>query len=381
MRFTNMTNSKNPLQNILFVSIPENLDKQFNSLKLDPSVLLPVEVPEGISPADWKMEDLSWEMIISGMLKILAYQPSHEHCGYFREFVLAAKPEIINELTQSAIIKSQSHNYDLAEEIFLALKGLKPEDLRIRLNLAILEENRGNHLLSLNRQEEGTRILDTAEDLYTTLLDSGENLPDIYFNAAWFYFSRQNFSRASELASSFLTLTDDETKKEEAERLLRECGGLKERNTEYRNAYEDIAANRDAEGLEKVEAFLKENPDIWNAWFLKGWALRKLERYPEALTAFNRARDLKSDQAEILNEMAICQLELGDYAASSELLQKAFSLEPDNLKVISNMGILALKQERKEEAAGFFRTVLELEPEDPIALQYLDFLKKSSETS
>jgi len=43
----------------------------------------------------------------------------------------------------------------------------------------------------------------------------------------------------------------------------------------------------------------------------------------------------------------------------------------DNVKIISNMGVLALKNGRKDEAAAFFRTVLELDPEDRLAGEYL----------
>ena len=38
------------------------------------------------------------------------------------------------------------------------------------------------------------------------------------------------------------------------------------------------------------------------------------------------------------------------------------------------MGILCLKQDLKSEAEAFFRTVLEFEPDDLIAQQYLDHL-------
>jgi len=41
------------------------------------------------------------------------------------------------------------------------------------------------------------------------------------------------------------------------------------------------------------------------------------------------------------------------------------------------LGILCLKEGKKEEAAGFFRTVLLLEPEDQMAAEYLDYIKNS----
>ena len=371
-----MNLNKNPLDSIIMISIPENLKALSDTMPLDASILLPVEVPEGISPEDWKMENLSWEMIISGMLKILAYDPHQEHLSYYRKFILSVKPQIIQELTQSAIIKAQTHSYHLAEEIFKAMIGLQPEELRHKLNLTILFENRSNHLKSLDRLDEAAEYSDLAEDFYLQLIEDGEKLPDIYFNGGWFFYNRQDFSRCTELMTSYVHCGDDEVKLAEARKLLKESSDLKDRDNQYREAYSLISRDRNEEGVTVIDMFLKDNPAVWNAWFLKGWALRKQEMYSPALEAFEKARQLDDTQVEVLNEMSICQLELGNYTEAEKLLTKAYSLDPENTKVISNMGILAIKQNRKEDALGFFHTVLELEPEDPIALEYIDFLKK-----
>jgi lipoprotein NlpI len=50
-------------------------------------------------------------------------------------------------------------------------------------------------------------------------------------------------------------------------------------------------------------------------------------------------------------------------------------MDPENTKIINNLGILSLKQEDPDQAAGFFRTVLDIDPEDEIARQYIDYLK------
>jgi Flp pilus assembly protein TadD len=113
-----------------------------------------------------------------------------------------------------------------------------------------------------------------------------------------------------------------------------------------------------------------------NAWFLLGWANRRLARYAEGRDAFMKALDLGSPHADLLNELAICLMELGELAESRKRLGEALALEPENTKVISNLGILSLKRGDREEALGFFRTVLEIEPEDRIALRYIEKLGK-----
>ena len=367
----------NKLNHIIYISIPEKMNHSIGKLNLDPRILIPVEIPEGQDPADWDSSDLSWEMIVSGMLKIMAYNREHKDIDYFRKFIMAARPEIAAELTQSAVIKAQAGDFDLAEEIFLALTGLDENDLRSRLNLVLLHENRLKTLEGAEKDSLSLRV----NDEYESLISSGEDLPDIYFNAAWFFYNKQEFDRAYELLSSYLVLGGNETKQSEAEKLRRECEELKNTDKDYREAFRLINEDKNEEGLALITGFLETNADIWNAWFLKGWALRKLQRFDEALSAFFEAEKRKGVHTDILNEMAICHLELEHFDESRSCLEKALETDPENLKVISNMGILSLKQGKREEAAGFFRTVLALAPEDPIASEYLNFLENSSESS
>jgi hypothetical protein len=42
------------------------------------------------------------------------------------------------------------------------------------------------------------------------------------------------------------------------------------------------------------------------------------------------------------------------------------------------MGIVSLKSGNREEALGFFRAVLEIEPQDRIAARYIENLSKDS---
>ena len=65
-------------------------------------------------------------------------------------------------------------------------------------------------------------------------------------------------------------------------------------------------------------------------------------------------------------------MELGDLKGAKRELEHALLNEPDNVKIISNLGVLALKAGNKKEAAAFFRTVLDLDLNDPIAIHFLD---------
>jgi Flp pilus assembly protein TadD len=64
-------------------------------------------------------------------------------------------------------------------------------------------------------------------------------------------------------------------------------------------------------------------------------------------------------------------METGDTAGARRELERALTNDPENVKIISNLGVLALKNNEKEKAAAFFRTVLEIDSSDPVAKSYL----------
>ncbi len=47
-------------------------------------------------------------------------------------------------------------------------------------------------------------------------------------------------------------------------------------------AYDAIQMNDEEKALQLLASYIKDNPKVWNAWFLKGWALRRLSRFQEA---------------------------------------------------------------------------------------------------
>ena len=141
---------------------------------------------------------------------------------------------------------------------------------------------------------------------------------------------------------------------------------------QFKAAFDFISMGQEEKGLEEIRDFLSKNPTVWNAWFLLGWGLRRLGRWSDAKAAFIQSIECGSTEPDTLNELAICHMELGEYAESKECLINALSIEPENTKIMSNMGYLELKMDHKEEAKKYFQTVLEFDPNDKIALQMLE---------
>ena len=139
----------------------------------------------------------------------------------------------------------------------------------------------------------------------------------------------------------------------------------------FKTAYEFICDGKAQEGLSGARDFLERHPRVWNGWFLLGWALRLLRRWEDGETAFRKAIELGGDNCDTRNELAICLMEMGDTAGARRELETALKEDPENVKIISNLGALALKTGEKEKAAALFKTVLEIDSNDPVAKKFL----------
>ncbi|MDR2633134.1 MAG: tetratricopeptide repeat protein [Treponema sp.] len=358
-------------EKLVFLSVPESLrgpvehlslDPAGEAFTIDPAIPLPVELALGAEALN--LEDLSWEMILAGMIRVLAEDPQGTHARYYRGFVLAVKPDILTEFTTAAFLKAHNGDYDLALEIIGLLEGIFPGLPALLLNRALI----------LEEQAQARGELTTAEDeaykAYQAVLDLHPPFPPGIFHAAFFFMKRRNFEAAHRCFQLYLQVGDEPEKQEQAVRMLEAMQSQSLDDALFQEAYTYIREDKPAQGLVQIGKFLEQHPQVWHGWFLLGWALRKLGRWHDGIGAFRKALDLGGDTGDTRNELALCLMESGDWAGARKELEAALWEEPENIKIVSNLGVLALKTGNLQEAEGFFRTVLELDPQDPVAQEY-----------
>ncbi|MDC7226707.1 MAG: tetratricopeptide repeat protein [Spirochaetales bacterium] len=357
-----------PLKNIVYISLPEKMNS-YDLLPIDPAVLLPIEIDPDNGLAD--ISNLSWEMIIAAILKIFAYNPHHENIDYLRELTFAVRPDIVEEMTTAAIAKAGEKEFDIAEEVFRALINLTHGEMTSLLNLSLLYEERADSYAAVGKNDLVEEYNEKAFDTYKKLLEAAPESADAHFNFGMFYLKRNNFVKAYEHLDFFVKNSGDTKKKKKVKEVLEQLDSKKDTDDLFYSAYDAIRMGRENEAIEKILRFLKSEPEVWNAWFLLGWAYRKIEKYSEGAEAFKKALSLGSDQLDLFNELAICLMELDRLEESREYLLTALKAEPENIKILSNLGILSLKADNPEAAENYFRSVLKIAPDDKIAAEYL----------
>jgi len=239
----------------------------------------------------------------------------------------------------------------------------------VLLNRALVLEQRARLLLRRENKEAGAEFL-AAKAAYKKVLALQPPFPDAFFNAGFFYLGQNNYRRALECFSQYTDLAGENEKKEHALSIIKEIEEKNLNDDSFMEAWEYITEDRETEAMESIRDFIERHPSVWNGWFVLGWALRRLKRWEDGAAAFKKSIDLGGGGSDTRNELAICLMELGDFKAAQKELETALHNDPENIKIISNLGVLALKSDKKDQAAAFFRAVLELDSADPVALKY-----------
>ncbi len=369
-------NGRSPLERIMYVSIPEETVRKAKNIPLDSTRLLPVEVLPGDDT--WTTETLSWERILSAMFKILAWDPRHEDCDYYRKLIHALEPDAEFTMTKIGIDKAKNSDLAAAEEIFRSLVEYHRGNVNNFINLALVLEEQAELYEKLGNTELSEKYLSEAFVTYHEALEIHTSSPDLFFNLGNFYIKRKNLGKARSMLERFIALEPAGRRKEFARELLNKIPASPPEEMLLLEAYDFIQMKQEDIGIEKVQQFLKDQPDIWNAWFLLGWAYRRKEEYRAGKDALIKSIACDDTHVESYNELAVCLMELGDYRHCRQYLKKALTLDGENAETIINFGILALKEQNLSEAAGFFRTVLEYDPDNSTAQRYLSFISKNN---
>ena len=201
---------------------------------------------------------------------------------------------------------------------------------------------------------------------------------------------KHSYREAKDAFETYIALTcdvDDKDlgengvyKKERAQEMVNNITNQNMDDESFQKAYDLISSGNEEKGLEEIRNFLVNNPKVWNAWFMLGWGLRRLERFEDAEQAFREALKYGGEtNSDTFNELALCLIQEKKFDEAKENLLKAFELEPESPKIISNLGYLALAMGNKQEARNYFATVLEFDPKDKIAASELMKLEQEAD--
>ena len=205
------------LRNIRYVKVPEGLDIKAEGFRINPDIMLPVQLMPGSTRL--RKEDITIESIMAGMLFVVAYDEASENFQYYREFIKAADPTIAERLNEAAIAKEQQKDYSFAEELFLAVYHLLPQSASC-INLATLYSAAAVDARDRGDEEmEDGFLLCAKHTLSDGLRRFGEN-PEVLAEISSFEAFMGNLEDARDYLERYMAVAEEGEKKQEMKKLL-----------------------------------------------------------------------------------------------------------------------------------------------------------------
>ena len=361
-----MTQPNNSLHDLVFIRLPSSMERDFGTFHIDPSIEIPVQLPEGKDSLE--STEISIELLVAWMLKIIAFDPDHKNFPYYRDFVLAVQADAPQELNLAAISQEQKGNYDFAEELFLTVNHLAP--LRETfINLATFYSKRASLDTSKGTSYDfyQQKSMETLKEGVSLFEDDEALLSELGF----FHLYQGNVEIAKEYLDRFLVVAEEGEKRTHVQKIMGDINNKLNNDKLLMQAYDQIQMGKEEEALSNLESYIQESPKVWNAWFLKGWALRRLQRFIEAEKAFLSCISLGESSSDIYNELAICALETDKKDLAKNYLNTAVDLDEKNITLLSNLAYLHLQDEELDEAREFLELARAIDENDPVIVRLM----------
>ncbi|MEN6347837.1 MAG: tetratricopeptide repeat protein [Syntrophomonas sp.] len=142
----------------------------------------------------------------------------------------------------------------------------------------------------------------------------------------------------------------------------------------------EVKLGQNEQALQSFAESIKNGEDKYNL-FWKANTLIAMENYQEAYAAYSRATEILAGQASesattalAYNNMAYCQIQLGDYTGALKWVEQGLTLDASAAVLYKNQGLALQGLGRYEEANAAYQKSLSLKPEYSKALQALEEL-------
>lgn len=359
-------NSK--LEGIVFINLPSSMAKTINDFVIDTNISIPYQLAEGETEVN--PEDITIERIVAAMIKIVAWDENNEYFDYYRDFIQAAQTDAVNQLNIAAIAKEKAKDYEFSEELFLAVNNLAPQPSTF-INLATHYSNQA--VIRKDKEEtEYDYYLQKAFSILNDGLKQFENNSDLLCEIGYFHVYQNNIEAAREYLERYLDVAEkDDERVQQVKKLLKDINEKINDDSKLLEAYDQINMSNEDKAIELLDEFISKNPEVWNAHFFKGWALRRQEKFDLAKPCFLEALKLGECNSEIYNELAICALEEGQRELSLFYLDTAIDLDPESITLLTNYALLNLEDKNYDKARYVLEKARAIDDKDPLVIHLI----------
>jgi len=130
--------------------------------------------------------------------------------------------------------------------------------------------------------------------------------------------------------------------------------------------------------INALKARVQQDPKDVQAWTRLGNLFQDAGMYEPAIEIYQRAVDLRPDDANLLTDMGICYKETRQFDKSLELLERAQKADPAHWQSLYNIVVVAGLEMRKfDRADAALARLQQIRPDAPNLAQLRDALAKA----
>ncbi|MGP1508720.1 MAG: tetratricopeptide repeat protein [Sphaerochaeta sp.] len=350
------------LKDIQFITLPD--DRTVGDVKIDSSIPVPVQIPEGKTP-----KDIDFNSVVAGLIKVVAWKPENKNIEYYKKLLLKMRPDAVRELNLAAIAKSEKKEFEFAEEMMLAVNRLSeaPESY---VNLAVLYAQMTVQLRKDKKDVQADMYDDKILQILNECKEKYENYAPVYSEISAFHMRHGDVENARDYLAKYTELETNSKKKVKAKKTLVSMNSMLESKDRIMYAYDKMMMGCADEALDIMNKYIAGNEKQWESFFIRGWAKRVLEDYAGAQTDLLESLRIDGRNAEVYNELSICARESGDTELAKSYLQIAVDLDDEDTVYLLNLAFLHLASKEYAECRELLEKARVLDPEDP-QLKYL----------
>lgn len=360
---------KQYIDELVFITLENNITQQKKDLSFLKEIPLPISVKNIANQIDKKEADtIPFEAIVGGMIYVLGVDKHFIHNEKYQRFLHLANENILDYILYKGVKLADEEKYYDAVIHFRAVLAMDEKNLNAMFNYGkccrdIFEKSQ--------EIEEKKDFKYESMNMFENLVEYHPDFNESYYFLGFFYSNQKMFEKARITWEKFLSLSENEEKKEEVMLKLKEI----EDYVTYEKGY-SLILNGDCEkGLELLLPMVEKYPQWWNLLFFVGLAYRNLNQYDNAIQHFKKVLLIKPSQVDAMNELGLSYMSINDFDKAEKYYKKALLLKEDH-EILCNLGVVYIYKEEYENALEYIQKSVNLCPEDEIALKWLEKLQE-----
>ena len=346
-------------------------DKEFAA---DRELDLPIRIDslvEDIKNQD-EYDGIAIGNIIDGIIYVLGVEENFE----FKEDYLKLLKSLGIDLIPFVIHCINKLEDDNSNDAVVFGKCLINVELNVRTAFVYASalERKSIEAINKGNQQVAKYCMDESMKFYEKCLDFDERFALAYYKLGYYYKNNNQYVKAKLYWEKQQEYDDDQVRIDEIRNEIEQL----EVYVKFETGYNYVLQNEPKKGLELLLPLVENYSGWWNLLFFVGLAYRILGEYEIAERYFENVLTIEEGQNDALNELGICKMCLGKYEKALEIYGGLISLNPKNTSALCNRAGAYLYLKDEENARKDINKVLEMEPNDGVALELLKIIEDGS---